>query len=110
MEEIIKKYLEERAKTDETIAANLKKDGKSIKKCCQYITEQARKAATNNVAMIADEVVYGWALHYYDEDDIESEKKPAPKAKAVKVIVPERAQVVKKERFVQCDLFGELGL
>lgn len=108
-QKVILDYLQERAKQDPTIAANLQKKNKTIGKCWNYIVSEARKAATNNVAMIADEVVFGWAVHYYDEDNIETDKKPAPKAKAVKVIVPERAQV-KKERFVQCDLFSELGM
>ena len=29
--------------------------------------------AENNVAMIEDAEVYGWAVHYYDEDDIKVE-------------------------------------
>lgn len=108
-QQIIYDYLQERAKNDDTIALNLQKQNKSIKKCWEYIVSQARKAATGNCAMIADEVVFGWAVHYYDEDNIETDKKPAPKAKAVKIIVPEKTEV-KKERFIQCDLFGELGM
>lgn len=108
-QQIIYDYLQERAKNDDTIALNLQKQNKSIKKCWEYIVSKARKMATDNCAMVAHELVFGWAVHYYDEDDIESEKQPAPKAKAVKVIVPERTQV-KKEKFIQCDLFSELGM
>ena len=142
MEEIIKKYLEERAKEDATIAANLKKENKSIANCCKYITEQARKEANHaSSVMIADDVVFGWAIHYFDEDGLDIDKpkpqpkakpaakpasKPAskpkdkaqkqPKAKAVITIYngtnepAEGKKTAKKQNFVQCDLFGELGL
>jgi hypothetical protein len=108
MEEIIKNYLEQRAQTDPGVAMNLQKKGKTIKKCCEYIKAQARKSATNNVAMIQDEVVYGWAVHYYDEDNLEEETKTVPEA--VKVIVPKKAVEKPKPKYIQCDLFGEGGV
>lgn len=108
-QKVILDYLNERAKNDMTIALNLQKEGKSIKGCWDYIVSQARKAATGNCAMIADEVVFGWAVHYYDEDNIGDGKNTTPKTKAVKVIVPEKTEV-RKEKFIQCDLFGELGM
>lgn len=107
MEEIIKKYLEERAKDDPTIAMNLLKANKTIEGCCRYITEQARKAATNNVAMIEDAMVYNWAIHYYDEDSIEDKPKPQPKAK-VMVMSPKTAETkaeTETTKFVQMSLF-----
>ena len=79
MEEIIKKYLEERAKTDMSVALNLQKKNKSIKDCCAYIEKQALKKAKGTSKMkaahIADDVVFGWAVHYYDEDNLEKEEK-----------------------------------
>ena len=78
MEEIIKKYLEERAKTDESVAKNLRKVNKSIKECCEYITEEARKLAKNGCAAVEDSVVFGWAVHYYDEDSIKMKKDTKP--------------------------------
>lgn len=42
---------------------------KSITDMWQFIEDNARKQATGNMACIEDEVVYGWAVHYYDEDD-----------------------------------------
>ena len=76
MEEIIKKYLAQRCLTDDSLARNMKKDGKTIKGCCDYIIGQARKAAKKNVAMIEDDVVYGWAVHYFDEDNLKEDTKP----------------------------------
>ena len=42
---------------------------KSITDMWQFVESNARKQATGNSACIEDEVVYGWAVHYYDEDD-----------------------------------------
>ena len=107
MEEIIRTYLENRALTDESVARNLKKENKSIKGCCQYITAQARKQAKNNCAMIEDEVVYGWAVHYYDEDNLPEEKKSAPVAKVV-VPKPQPKQEPAKPKSIQFDLFADM--
>lgn len=73
-ESAIQKYLENRAKGDPLFAETYKKENKSIKECCQYIYSQAREAAKGGSAVgIDDETVYGWAVHYYDEDNIKVE-------------------------------------
>lgn len=74
-ETIIQTYLENRAKTDSLFAETYKKANKSIKECCKYIYSQARKLAKgSNSVGIDDATVYGWAVHYYDEDDIKVDK------------------------------------
>ena len=37
----------------------------------KYAANEARKSAVNNCAIIEDEVVFGWAIHYFEEDKIE---------------------------------------
>lgn len=74
-ETTIQTYLENRAKTDSLFAETYKKANKSIKECCKYIYSQARKLAKgSNSVGIDDATVYGWAVHYYDEDDIKVDK------------------------------------
>lgn len=69
--EVIKSYLDKRAKEDPLFAETYKKKNKSIEECCQYIYSQARKVAKGgNAVGIDDATVYGWAVHYYDEDNI----------------------------------------
>lgn len=71
LENTIKNYLDSRAKEDSLFAETYKKANKSIKECCKYIYSQARKLAKgSNSVGIDDATVYGWAVHYYDEDDI----------------------------------------
>ena len=81
-EEIIKEYLENNA--SETLAEKInngiktEKDGKSLisKKNLngffKYATEEARKLAEKGAtsAMVEDKVVFGWAMHYFEEDSI----------------------------------------
>lgn len=72
--EVIKSYLDKRAKEDPLFAETYKKKNKSIEECCKYIYSQARKAAKGgNAVGIDDATVYGWAVHYYDEDNIKVE-------------------------------------
>lgn len=68
--EIIKDYLDNRAQNDPLFAKSYAKENKNINECCDYIKECARKEAVNNFAAVNDEVVLGWAVHYYDEDSI----------------------------------------
>ena len=108
-QELVKAYLEENA--SETLAEKInngtpfEKDEKTLinKKTLdgfmKYASDEARKLASKgaNSACVEDKVVYGWAVHYFEEDSIEgtlfnadgTEYKPAPK--------PTPAQVRKVE-------------
>ena len=67
-EKIIKDYIESACKTDEVLAGKYEKSGKDIEGCCKYIKSEARKKAQNGCAVIADAEVFGWAVHYFDEE------------------------------------------
>lgn len=85
----IKKYCEELAKSDVDFATHYNPD--KIAACCNYITNQARKLAKNNCACVEDSVVYKWARDYFygdteeqtenqdvtSDEDEEIETKPA---------------------------------
>lgn len=68
----IKNYLDTRASEDELFAKSYAKENKSLNECCQYILSEARKLG--NEVCVSDEVVFGWAVHYYDEDNIKVNK------------------------------------
>ena len=88
-EQAIKTYLDNRAKTDELFAKTYAKPNKSVEECCKYILQEARKRG-NAVAM-ADEEVYGMAVHYYDEDSI----KVTGATPQAKVTAPQATPVTK---------------
>ena len=82
-QELIKKYLEENA--SETLAekinngVRIEKDGKTLinKKTLEgfmkYATGEARKQAEKgaSAACVRSDVVFGWAIHYFEEESIE---------------------------------------
>jgi hypothetical protein len=63
----IQSYLNLRAFQDPLFAASLKKEGKSIDECLNYIMETVKKSGQQG---FEDSEVYNMAVHYYDEDDI----------------------------------------
>ena len=69
----IKNFLDDLAKEDELFAKTYAKPNKSIKECCKYIYQQVEKERKGSDRCVAceDEEIYGLAIHYYDEDDIE---------------------------------------
>ena len=111
-QELVKQYLEDNA--SQTLAEKInngtlfEKDGKILtnKKTLdgfmKYASDEARKLASNgaNCACVEDKVVFGWAIHYFEEDSIEgtlyyedgAEYKPAPKYTPAKVkkVEPEK--------------------
>lgn len=82
-QELIKQYLEENV--SETLAEKINNGVKIIKdnitlinkkdfdSFMKYANAEARKLAEkgSNCACIEDKVVYGWAIHYFEEDSIE---------------------------------------
>lgn len=69
--ESIKSYLDKRAAEDELFAVTYKKENKNLDECCNYVMECAKKGGC---AGYSDDEVFGWAVHYYDEDDIKNIK------------------------------------
>ena len=61
----VKKYLDDLSEKDGCLKSLYVPS--RIKDCFKYITEQARKKAVNNCAMVEDSVVYKWARDYYIE-------------------------------------------
>ena len=120
-QELVKAYLEDNA--SEVLAekinsgVRIEKDGKTLinKKTLdgfmKYASSEARKLASKgaNSACVEDKVVYGWAVHYFEEDSIEGtlynedgrEYKPAPKITDKPVVKP----VQQKNSSAQISMF-----
>lgn len=75
VKQAIKNYLDSRAKTDELFAKAYAKENKNIDECFDFVVGEAKKQGGNAV-YVPDEVVFGWAVHYYDENDIKVDKLP----------------------------------
>lgn len=99
----IKKYLDNRAKTDELFAQSYANPKKTINDCVAFIMGEARKQGGNAVC-VPDEVVYGWAVHYYDEADIKVENLPRGiKDSVIQATVPTLTEADKKKLLEQAE-------
>lgn len=75
MENRIKEYLDGRAKQDPQFATKYANEEKSVKECCEFIVgEVYHSRRGQNVVAVDDASVYGLAVHYYDEEDVEVRK------------------------------------
>lgn len=68
----IQDYLEARAKTDELFAKSYAKPNKSIDECITYILNEVQRSGCNG---FEDNEIFGMAVHYYDEDNLDVGKK-----------------------------------
>ena len=66
--EDIKSFLDELSEQDETFAVKYWNPKKNIDDCCTYIINQVE--ATKRIGF-SDQEIYGLAVHYFDEEDIE---------------------------------------
>lgn len=90
--ETIKAYLDKRASEDELFAVTYQKENKNLEECCNYVMKCAKDGGC---AGYSDEEVFGWAVHYYDEDDIKNIKPISGKViinKSVELTEEDKAQ------------------
>ena len=127
-EELVLAYLQENA--SQTLADKInngtpfEKDGKPLRNkktlsgFMKYACEEARKLAEKgaNSACIDSDTVFGWAIHYFEEDSIEGtlytldgeEYKPAPKqSKPVSKPVVKKPEPLKERQFTIFDMAEE---
>lgn len=114
--EIIKAHLDKMAQQDAAFAARYNMKGKTLDNCIKYIFSEAQKKRTGNCAAIEDAVVFGWAVHYYQEDnlkidDVKAEvkhsggknaKADTPKPQPIRALVNDKEE---KGKCKQLDLF-----
>lgn len=100
---VIKAMLDKRAASDPLFAEAYKREGKSIKECCNFIINEVQRMKVN---ALTDDEVLGLAVHYYDEADIKAET--APQCHVVVPAMPEvtearkaEFQQVAEERFIE---------
>ena len=68
-------YLSGRITEDKDLAEAIKNPKKTIDGVINYIKQQARKQAQNGVAVIPDDTVFNWCVHYILEDELNCEEK-----------------------------------
>ena len=98
----IANYLLNRIETDECLKVKLEETNKTLKGCVEYVKKEAKKQVEDNVAIIEDQQVYEWAVHYFLEDSLDCEPKEKPSKKKNKNDNKEEEETEKVET-----LFGE---
>lgn len=92
-EQRVKDYLDNYAAQDAVFAIKYMTSGKTLKGCINYITKQAKEAAKSGRTYFADDAeVFGWCVHYFDEDSL-NEEKSAPTAKVTTSNSPDEDDV-----------------
>lgn len=81
---VIREYLEKRSEEDTLFSGKYRASKKTVEQCCDYIISEARKRGSHAV-VIGHEEVFGMAVHFFDEDDIQ----PVEPEVGTSVIVPE---------------------
>lgn len=67
-QDTIKTYLENMAENDHLFAVKYANPSKSVEDCCTYIINQVQKSGCNG---FADAEIFGMAVHFYEENEIE---------------------------------------
>lgn len=67
-EKIVLDYLNTNASL--ALVERINAGDKTLTQCWNYIISEASKLATNRCACVEDSTVYGWAIHFFEEDEI----------------------------------------
>lgn len=70
-------YLE--ANASDVLAEKINTGKKTLKGFFGYASGEARKTAVNGCACVEDKTVFGWAIHYFEEDEIKEATAKEPK-------------------------------
>lgn len=114
-EELVLEHLKNTV-TD-VLAEKINTGKKTLAGCWNFIVSEAKKKAVQGCAAIEDKEVFGWAVHYFEEDSIEECKSaPAvktattkPKAEKKTIPVAEPKAPAKKQSEGQMSIFDMFG-
>ena len=67
-QDTIAQYLMARAEKDPMFAVKLANPSKTMEQCCQFIIGEVKKSGCCG---FTDDEIFGWAMHFWDEPEIE---------------------------------------
>ena len=68
----IGQFILEQLEKDEILKNNYKEKRFTINSCAAYITKLARKSLNNKDGCLEDKVIFGWIIHYLQDEPIEN--------------------------------------
>lgn len=85
---------------------------KSLKQMLDYIMGQAREKSKDGRAVVKDDIVFGWAIHYWDEPnkDLDFDTVRSSSKTKTKKVEEKETQPVKKEVNKEWKPEGQLTL
>ena len=86
----IKEYLSRRSKEDKLFAMSCAKESKNLDDCITYILNTVQKSGCNG---FTEDEIFGMAVHYYDEDEID-----IGKPVACSVVVNHKVELTEEEK------------
>lgn len=122
-EQIVLDYLNKNA--SEMLAEKINDGKKNLSQCWSYIVSEAKKLAQNNCACVEDATVFGWAIHFFEEDSIDGNKfntkspvkvtNTKPKPVATTQPTQNLEPTITKEKIIktkakQVDLMGQMSI
>ncbi len=101
----LRQRLDGMAEEDPSFAEKLKAEGKSLDGCIEYIQGEVyhkyvegKKHGRSAVGMPSRDEVFGWAVHYYDEEKVEIRKLPAGTAVSAEAPKLSKAELEKLKK------------
>lgn len=91
-EQLVLDYINQNASA--TLRDKIAAGTKTLGECWGYIVSEAKKLKKGNCAVVDDKTVFGWAIHFFEEDDIKAA--PVSIKAEVKVSDKEDKPAVKK--------------
>ena len=107
-------YIESNA--SDSLVQRINDGVKTLAGCWQFIVSEAKKRAVKGCACIEDKEVFGWAIHYFEEDAIEEGKAEAVAVETGKTEAspaalqkqdkPKKAKALHEDQMSLLDMFG----
>lgn len=110
---MIAQALQKRMDEDPLFKAKCDSSTKTLEGVLSYVKGEARKQSEGSCAVIADEEVYQWAVHYVIEDSLDCEpettkKKAKPAKKERKPLLDEEKPVEKPKKTLKAQVDDQL--
>lgn len=80
-EQFVLEYFEKNA--SDNLKERVEAEGKTIAGALRYASEQAQKQKVGNCACVADEIVFGWIMHYFEDEPATKYESKSPTATVV---------------------------
>lgn len=105
-QKLVLAYLEENA--SDVLSEKINSGEKTLADCWNFIVKCAEKELHNRDGAVRSDVVFGWAIHFFEEDSIEPEK-AMEEVKVEKVEVSKPAPKKSELENQQISLFDLMG-